>query len=781
MRPAVHGRLLVLGEQLAGALGELAGQTAVASLVHEEVLVLALDRLLGVDDELLARSALGIEAVELPIAALHGLLHLVLRAAHAPLDMLLQAGAVADDDGRAVVLLRLPEGLEGLGLVRAHGHLGHVHIAVAHGDLGEALLLHILAGSGELRHLAEVGSLGGLAAGVGVHLGVEHEHVHVLAGGEHVIESAVSDIVGPAVAAEDPHRLLGQVLLVGKDARRELGHLSGALGSSAQSLDVGRSRSLGGFSVSAGLKPGARRVGQLAGRTAALDEGLGVYNHLVLHGLVAQKHAHAVLGVVLKQRVRPGRAVAVGVHRVGRRSRRTAPDGRAARGVGDVHTIAEQLGDQARVRGLGAAGTRAGELQQRALELAGLHRGALKLGLAGDLVHAVVEHRLLVQLVSDGHHRQRVGRALDDAQAAAHAIERRDGQHVLHVGAHLALHGDVLGLGRGRCHLGVGQRERADGGVRAHKRALVALDAGVGAPLGHRHGHAALLVGRGAQRELAVLVADEGGHGQRVAVHASHRLHDALDKGHGLGTALDIGGLGSSRGALPRLGHVHLHESGGAGIDGLVVHVNDVLALLGVGSRGRILHVLDGLFLGHDLGQGEEGGLQDGVGALAHADLDGQVDGVDEVELDVVVGDVALGVGGQVLFKLLGRPLAVDEEAAAGLHVAHDREVLGDVGGVVAGHEVGLVHVVGAADGAVAETQVRDGHAAGLLRVVLEVGLDILVGVIADDLDGVLVRAHGAIAAKAPELALDGALGRSVGRREPRAATDSSRRRRCRW
>ena len=69
----------------------------------------------------------------------------------------------------------------------------------------------------------------------------------------------------------------------------------------------------------------------------------------------------------------------------------------------------------------------------------------------------------------------------------------------------------------------------------------------------------------------------------------------------------------------------------------LMVHVHDVLALLQVGLRGGVLHVLDGLLLGHDVGQREERRLQDGVGALAHADLAGQVDGVDGVELDVVL------------------------------------------------------------------------------------------------------------------------------------------------
>ncbi len=65
--------------------------------------------------------------------------------------------------------------------------------------------------------------------------------------------------------------------------------------------------------------------------------------------------------------------------------------------------------------------------------------------------------------------------------------------------------------------------------------------------------------------------------------------------------------------------------------------------------------------------------------------------------------------------------------------------------------------------GVIAEAQVADGHAAGLLGVVLEVGLDVLVGVVADDLDGVLVGADGAVAAKAPELALDGAWAAVLG------------------
>ena len=54
------------------------------------------------------------------------------------------------------------------------------------------------------------GGLGHLAAGVGVDFGVEHQDVDVAAGGQHVVQAAVADVVGPAVAAHDPHAALDQ-------------------------------------------------------------------------------------------------------------------------------------------------------------------------------------------------------------------------------------------------------------------------------------------------------------------------------------------------------------------------------------------------------------------------------------------------------------------------------------------------------------------------------------------------------------------------------------------
>ena len=51
-----------------------------------------------------------------------------------------------------------------------------------------------------------------LAARVRVDLGVEHQHVDVAAAGQDVVEAAVADVVGPAVAAHEPDALLDEVV-----------------------------------------------------------------------------------------------------------------------------------------------------------------------------------------------------------------------------------------------------------------------------------------------------------------------------------------------------------------------------------------------------------------------------------------------------------------------------------------------------------------------------------------------------------------------------------------
>ncbi len=73
---------------------------------------------------------------------------------------------------------------------------------------------------------------------------------------------------------------------------------------------------------------------------------------------------------------------------------------------------------------------------------------------------------------------------------------------------------------------------------------------------------------------------------------------------------------------------------------------------------------------------------------------------------------------------------------------------------LVAADEVCLLHQVGRPQRPRSHPQVGDGEATRLLGVVDEVALGVELGVVAEDLDTVLGRRHGAIAAKAVEQCL---------------------------
>src|SRR5699024_5442839 len=375
----------------------------------------------------------------------------------------------------------------------------------------------LLAGGCELADLADVGGLGSLSAGVGVHLGVEDHDVDILAGSQDVVQAAVADVVCPAVAAEDPDRLLGDVLLVLQD-------LSGLLAACGSGLLQLGDQGLGGSVVGAGVVLGLDELGvsslQILRSLVRADDLVDLADQVLTDGLLAQIQAQAVLGVVLEQGVDPGGTMAaVLVDGVGRDGRGAAPDGGAAGGVGDVHLLTEQLGDQTCVRSLGAAGAGARELQQGLVELRADDGVVRKLaGLLGDVGHAVVEHFLLGSLALLRDHGDGLGGADGDALAAAHAVQRRNSHDELVLVGGLVV--AVLGLlGSGSQHFR-GQQEGTDGRVRANEGALVAAHALGGIPLGDGDGGAALLISGSALLPLAVGVVGEGGDRQAVAVHA---------------------------------------------------------------------------------------------------------------------------------------------------------------------------------------------------------------------------------------------------------------------
>src|SRR5215471_638658 len=122
------------------------------------------------------------------------------------------AVAISNDQRWAVVCFGFEEGFNGVRVAAAHGHAGNINVAVADRLHCEVFLDRALATHGELRHRTAWSGLGHLSAGVGVHLGVKHEHIDVSAGAEDVIESSKANVVRPAVAANDPHALANKTV-----------------------------------------------------------------------------------------------------------------------------------------------------------------------------------------------------------------------------------------------------------------------------------------------------------------------------------------------------------------------------------------------------------------------------------------------------------------------------------------------------------------------------------------------------------------------------------------
>ena len=139
-------------EEFFGFLGEGLHQRVVADLAHDEVAELAPVGLLAIQVEAVLTGLFlgGVVVPEVPVAALDGELLLVLRATHADLDAVVDAGGVADDERRAVVGLGLLDDLEVLGLAGAHGDLSDIDVAVALGNHAEVFLADFLAAGGVL-------------------------------------------------------------------------------------------------------------------------------------------------------------------------------------------------------------------------------------------------------------------------------------------------------------------------------------------------------------------------------------------------------------------------------------------------------------------------------------------------------------------------------------------------------------------------------------------------------------------------------------------------------
>ena len=193
--------------------------------------------------------------------------------------------------------------------------------------------------------------------------------------------------------------------------------------------------------------------------------------------------------------------------------------------------------------------------------------------------------------------------------------------------------------------------------MRTNKGAEVALNAVFAVPFGNVNCNTSLFKSGGAEREGAVLAADKGRNGELVSALGVDGLKDLLGVLFEFLAALEgLGCLGGVLGLGPIGRNVDLFKAVYTALDSGVVHGNDLFALLAVRLGCGSLHEINGLRGRNDLRKSKECGLQNGVGTSAETELLGNVGSVDGIEIDLVLGDVALHSGRKSLGELLDIP-----------------------------------------------------------------------------------------------------------------------------
>ncbi len=298
----------------------------------------------------------------------------------------------------------------------------------------------------------------------------------------------------------------------------------------------------------------------------------------------------------------------------------------------------------------------------------------------------------------------------------------------------------------------------ADGGVRADQHALAALDAELLVPDGDLQSDVALLPHGRRRGERAIH--REGGDGERIAValdDPAEHLADELGRfgGHRRTQILRRGDPARDR---------HLVQAFQGLVDRGEVLLDNGLAAAPVGLDDRLFDLADGLFARQHAGDGEEARLHDRVDARAHARLAGDRVGVDHVELQLLVDDLLLHGARQVIPDLVRAVGRVQQERASGNGPLEHVDPLQERP-LVTGDEVRPGDEVRAAERLGAEAKVADCDRARLLGVIDEIALRPVLGLFANDLDAVLVGAHGAVRPESIKQAADGlvVLGGEIG------------------
>ena len=280
--------------------------------------------------------------------------------------------------------------------------------------------------------------------------------------------------------------------------------------------------------------------------------------------------------------------------------------------------------------------------------------------------------------------------------------------------------------------------------MRTDEHALATLDANLRIPHRNFRGKIAFLPTRGVRWERAI--ARHRAHGQSVATACRNRPQHIAHKGRRLcrhrrtnrDPALDV------------VGHFHFKQIREGRVHRRDVHLHDLFALLAVGFLDGILDRHDGFFTWQHARNGKEARLHHGVNARPHARRPRHRQRINREHLCFRRDEIALRFRREIVPDYL-RPMRRVQQQRPARHETLRHVHALEEDGLMTRHEVRRRDEIRGTNRLRPEAQMRNRDSSGFLRVIDEVTLRIIVRVLADDLDGFLVRADRAVRAEPVE------------------------------
>ena len=481
-------------------------------------------------------------------------------------------------------------------MICAHSYLSNVYVSVAHSHHAEVFLLGALTCSCKLSNRTGRSRLGGLSAGVGVNFGIEYQNVYVFAACEYVIQSAVTDVVCPTVAAEDPNGLLNYAVCAVFDCGKSGLEFAFGFGNGVIEVSVyGSLNFLGNVCVFHIFEPEFKCVAY-ARACAEFDSLIHKGSESCSASFVSEIHAVTKLCIVLEERVAPGGTVAVFIEGVRAGGSGAAVNGRTSGSVSNYHSVTEELSDKFYIRSFAATCASAGEFKQRLKELAALYGRRLKY--LGGVDFGKGKRIIVISFVCCDSFVKRLhfeslvlGRTNVCAAAATGTVERRY-LHTERISGHSV--GSFYYEAFGKSGV-VFYEHRSYSRMRTYERTLITLYAVFCNPSGNFCSDTALFEFGRSGRNCA------GGIecGNRESV--TFLRNDGKDK---VSVILVVGRgfhFCAFGGSSPGLGISYLFKTCDSVIDTVEVLLNDLGTFLSVSLFDSFLHVLFCVFVGDNV------------------------------------------------------------------------------------------------------------------------------------------------------------------------------------